>query len=36
MKQKIFNILDELEIPYTNYEHAAVFTCDEAKGIDIP
>lgn len=36
MKQKIFDILDELEIEYTNYEHAPVFTCDEAKGVDIP
>ena len=36
MKQKIFDILDNLEIPYTNYEHNPVFTCDEAKGIDIP
>ena len=36
MKQKIFDILDSLEIEYTNYEHDAVFTCDEAKGVDIP
>jgi hypothetical protein len=36
MRQKIFNILDELEIAYTNYQHEAVFTCDEAKGVDIP
>ena len=36
MKQKIFDVLDELQIPYTNYEHAPVFTCDEAKGVDIP
>ncbi len=36
MKQKIFDILDMLEIEYTNYEHQAVFTCDEAKGVDIP
>ena len=36
MKQKIFDILDSLEIEYTNYEHEAVFTCDEAKGVDIP
>jgi Ala-tRNA(Pro) deacylase len=36
MKQKIFEILDKLEIEYTNYEHTAVFSCDEAKGIDIP
>ncbi|MCH8518658.1 prolyl-tRNA synthetase associated domain-containing protein [Candidatus Gracilibacteria bacterium] len=36
MKQKIFDILDSLEISYTNYEHQPVFTCDEAKGIEIP
>jgi len=36
MKQKIFDILDELEISYANYEHAPVFTCNEAKGVDIP
>lgn len=36
MRQKIFDILDSLEIDYTNYEHEAVFTCDEAKGVDIP
>jgi Ala-tRNA(Pro) deacylase len=36
MKQKILDILDELKIQYTNYEHDAVFTCDEAKWVDIP
>lgn len=36
MKQKIFDVLDSLQIEYTNYEHEAVFTCDEAKGVDIP
>ncbi len=36
MRQKIFDILDSLQIPYTNYEHDAVFTCDEAKWVDIP
>lgn len=36
MRQKIFDILDTLQIPYTNYEHAPVFTCDEAKGVEIP
>ena len=36
MRQKIFDILDSLEIEYTNYEHDAVFTCDEAKGVEIP
>lgn len=36
MKQKIFDVLNTLEIPYINYEHQAVFTCDEAKGVDIP
>lgn len=36
MRQKIFDILNQLEIPYTNYEHEAVFTCDEAKWVEIP
>lgn len=36
MKQKIFDILGALEIEYTNYEHAPVFACDEAKGVEIP
>lgn len=36
MKQKIFDILDQLQIKYTNYQHQAVFSCDEAKGVDIP
>lgn len=36
MKQKIFDILDDLQIEYTNYEHEAVFTCDEAKWVDVP
>lgn len=36
MKQKIFDILEFLESEYTNYEHEAVFSCDEAKGVDIP
>ena len=36
MKQKIFDILDQLQIKYTNYEHDAVFTCDEAKWVEIP
>ena len=36
MRQIIFDILDSLEIPYMNYEHTPVFTCDEAKGVEIP
>ena len=36
MKQKIFDILDTLQIKYTNYEHDAVFTCDEAKWVEVP
>lgn len=36
MKKKIFNILDNLKINYVNYEHEAVFTCDEAKWVEIP
>jgi Ala-tRNA(Pro) deacylase len=36
MKQKIFDILNTLQIEYTNYEHEAVFTCDEAKWVEVP
>lgn len=36
MRQRIFDILDSLQIEYTNYEHDAVFTCDEAKWVEIP
>ena len=36
MREKIFTLLDDLEIEYTNYEHEPAFTCDDAKGIDIP
>jgi Ala-tRNA(Pro) deacylase len=35
MREKIFNILEQLEIEYTNYEHEPVFSCEDAKGIDI-
>ncbi len=36
MRQKIFDILDSLEIYYTNYEHVPVFTCGESKWIELP
>lgn len=36
MKQKIFDILDELKLEYKNFEHEPVFTCDEAKWIEVP
>mgnify|MGYP003683044035 CR=1 FL=1 len=36
MREKIFNILEQLEIQYTNYEHEPAFSCEDAKGIDIP
>ena len=36
MKQEIFDILKSLEIPFDNYEHDAVFTCDEAKWVEVP
>ena len=36
MKKQILDILDTLNIEYTNYEHEPVFTCDEAKWVDIP
>ena len=36
MKQKVFDVLDSIKIPYENFEHLPVFTCDEAKWVDIP
>lgn len=36
MKQKVFDLLDELLVEYQNYEHVPVFTCDETKWIEIP
>lgn len=36
MKNKVFEILDSLKIDYTNYEHQAVFSCNDAKWVDIP
>lgn len=36
MKQKIFEMLENLWADFTNYEHEAVFSCDDAKGVDIP
>jgi Ala-tRNA(Pro) deacylase len=36
MKQKIFEILDSLDINYTNYEHVPVHSCIEAKWVEIP
>jgi hypothetical protein len=36
MRKKIFNLLNGFNIVYENYEHVAVFTCDEAKGIEVP
>lgn len=36
MKQKIFKLLDELNLEYTNYEHEPAFTCADAKWIEIP
>lgn len=36
MKDKIFQILDNLDIRYENFEHAPVFTCDDDKGVNIP
>lgn len=36
MRQKIFDILDSLEIDYKNYEHNAVHSCNDAKWVDIP
>jgi hypothetical protein len=31
MKQKVFDILDELGVKYKNYEHQIVFSCNDAK-----
>ncbi len=36
MKDKILSLLDSLDIKYENFEHLPVFTCDEAKGIELP
>lgn len=36
MKEKIFDTLDTLNISYRVYNHIPVFSCNEAKGIDIP
>lgn len=36
MKQKVFDKLDELKLEYKNFEHEPVFTCDEAKWIEVP
>ena len=36
MKQKVFQVIDELKIKYKNYEHVPVFSCDDCKWIDIP
>lgn len=34
-KEKVYNILKELNIEYTEHEHKAVFTVDEANALDI-
>ncbi len=36
MKQIIFDTLRQLDIQYANYEHEAVFSCDDAKWVEIP
>lgn len=36
MKQKILQILDQIWAEYVNYEHIPVFSCDEAKWVDVP
>ena len=28
---ELYTLLDELEIPYERFDHAPVFTCDEAE-----
>lgn len=34
--QSIFKILEKLQIPYENYTHNPVYSCDEAKCVEIP
>lgn len=34
-EQKLYDILNSLEIKYIKYEHNPVYTCDEAKELDI-
>ncbi|GFZ29860.1 aminoacyl-tRNA deacylase [Clostridium zeae] len=34
-EQKVYDILDLLEIKYDRYEHAAVYTIEEANNLDI-
>lgn len=34
-KEKVYNILKDLNIEYTEHEHEAVFTVDEANALDI-
>lgn len=34
-KEKVYNILKDLNIEYTEHEHKAVFTVDEANALDI-
>ncbi len=34
--QRVFEILDNLKIDYKNYKHKAVFSCDDAKWIEVP
>ncbi|NVP17251.1 prolyl-tRNA synthetase associated domain-containing protein [Candidatus Gracilibacteria bacterium] len=36
MKHIILKTLDDLFITYENFEHEAVFTCDDAKGVIVP
>lgn len=35
-EQRVYGVLDELEIPYILYEHPPVFTVEEARQLDIP
>lgn len=36
MQQKIFKILDDLDIKYTNYEHKPTHSTKDSKWVDIP
>ena len=36
MKEKIFEILDSLQIQYQNFEHQPTFSTTDAKWVDVP
>lgn len=36
MREKVFQILDELKIDYVNYEHNPVFHCEDDLWVELP